>query len=205
VVAAAEAALAARGDEAWLKRVFAQSRVPMMLVDNDRRYVDINLALRLVFHTTLEQIRGLRADDLAPERQAYREDTWRQTMERGSLMGTDGVLGLPTGERIEVVYCAVANVLPGLHLGVVAPAAWSEEEFGELPTEVPTAPAAHLTPRELEVLQLAARGYTGPQVARELVLSPTTVHTHFEHIYSKLAVRDRASAVAKAMRLGLID
>jgi two-component system nitrate/nitrite response regulator NarL len=36
------------------------------------------------------------------------------------------------------------------------------------------------------------------------VVSPTTVRTHFQHIYTKLDVGDRAAAVAKAMRLGLI-
>jgi two-component system nitrate/nitrite response regulator NarL len=38
-----------------------------------------------------------------------------------------------------------------------------------------------------------------------LVLSPATVKTHFEHAYEKLEVSDRASAVAKALRLGLIE
>jgi ATP/maltotriose-dependent transcriptional regulator MalT len=64
--------------------------------------------------------------------------------------------------------------------------------------------AAPLTPRELEVLDLAATGCNGPMIAAELVVSAATVRTHFEHIYEKLEVRDRAAAVAKAMRLGLI-
>jgi PAS domain S-box-containing protein len=62
-----------------------------------------------------------------------------------------------------------------------------------------------LTPREREVLQLAAHGMSGKQIAQHLSLSPATVKTHFEHIYSKWAVSDRAGAVAKAMREGLIE
>ena len=62
-----------------------------------------------------------------------------------------------------------------------------------------------LTPRELEVLQLAARGFGGRQIAERLVVSPATVRTHFEHIYEKYGVSDRASAVAKALRDGIID
>ena len=62
-----------------------------------------------------------------------------------------------------------------------------------------------LTPRELEVLQLAARGAPGPQIASELFISPATVKTHFSHIYRKLEVSDRSGAVAKALRLGLIE
>ncbi|MEA2365130.1 MAG: hypothetical protein QOI32_642 [Thermoleophilaceae bacterium] len=61
-----------------------------------------------------------------------------------------------------------------------------------------------LTRRELEVLQLAARGNSGPRIAAELFLSPATVKTHFENIYAKLGVSDRAGAVAYALRLGLI-
>jgi PAS domain S-box-containing protein len=61
-----------------------------------------------------------------------------------------------------------------------------------------------LTERELEVLRLAAEGHSGPEIAEQLVLSPATVRTHFEHIYEKLGVGDRAAAVAQALRTGLI-
>ena len=62
-----------------------------------------------------------------------------------------------------------------------------------------------LTPRELQVLQLAARGHSAPEIAKCLVLSHDTVKTHFRHIYSRLDVHDRATAVAQALRLGLIE
>lgn len=61
-----------------------------------------------------------------------------------------------------------------------------------------------LTPRELEILQLAAEGNTRPQIAEELTISPLTVKTHFEHIFEKLGVSDRTAAVAQAIRSGLI-
>ena len=61
-----------------------------------------------------------------------------------------------------------------------------------------------LTARELEVLQLAAQGYSGRQIAERLRISPATIKTHFEHIYSKFEVRGRAAAVAQALRAGLI-
>jgi PAS domain S-box-containing protein len=61
-----------------------------------------------------------------------------------------------------------------------------------------------LTEREIEVLRLAAEGLGGPGIAEQLVISPATVRTHFEHIYEKLGVGDRAGAVAQALRTGLI-
>jgi DNA-binding NarL/FixJ family response regulator len=62
-----------------------------------------------------------------------------------------------------------------------------------------------LSDRELEVLRLAAEGVSGPQIANRLVIAPSTVKTHFDHIYDKLGVDDRTAAVAHALRVGLID
>ncbi len=61
-----------------------------------------------------------------------------------------------------------------------------------------------LSAREIEVLRLAAQGCTGPKIARELFIEPSTVKTHFENIYAKLGVTDRAAAVARALRVGVI-
>jgi PAS domain S-box-containing protein len=61
-----------------------------------------------------------------------------------------------------------------------------------------------LTRRELEVLQLSATGHARRQIADRIEVSQATVKTHFEHIYKKLGVADRASAVGEALRQGLI-
>jgi two-component system nitrate/nitrite response regulator NarL len=62
-----------------------------------------------------------------------------------------------------------------------------------------------LTGREREVLQLASEGWNGPEIARKLFLSRATVKTHLSNIYDKLEVPDRASAVAKALREGVLQ
>jgi DNA-binding CsgD family transcriptional regulator len=62
-----------------------------------------------------------------------------------------------------------------------------------------------LTPRELEVLQLAAHGASAREIAARLEISPATVKRHFESIYARLGVADRASAVATAMRRGFVE
>lgn len=58
--------------------------------------------------------------------------------------------------------------------------------------------------REMEVLQLVARGRTNRQVAAHLFISEATVKTHLLHLYSKLEVNDRAAAVAAAYDRGLL-
>ncbi|MDA0167988.1 response regulator transcription factor [Solirubrobacter taibaiensis] len=57
-------------------------------------------------------------------------------------------------------------------------------------------PEAPLSPRELEVLQLIARGATNREAAKQLFISEATVKTHLIHVYAKLGVNDRAAAVA---------
>jgi len=66
------------------------------------------------------------------------------------------------------------------------------------------ADALSLTPREREVLQMAADGSSAADIARNLTLSRATVKTHFQNIYAKLGTHDRASAVAEALRRGVI-
>lgn len=62
-----------------------------------------------------------------------------------------------------------------------------------------------LTPREIEVLREVARGNTNAEVAELLHISEATVKTHLLHIYGKLAVSDRAAAVAKAYETGVLS
>jgi two-component system nitrate/nitrite response regulator NarL len=62
-----------------------------------------------------------------------------------------------------------------------------------------------LSPRELEVLRLAADGLSAVDIGLELHLSKTTVRTHLQHVYDKLGVADRTAAVAQALRRGLLS
>ena len=64
-------------------------------------------------------------------------------------------------------------------------------------------PRTSLTPRELEVLQLVAAGASNRQIGQELMLSEATVKSHLVHIYDKLGVRSRTSAVAAAREQGV--
>lgn len=65
--------------------------------------------------------------------------------------------------------------------------------------------APKLTGREHEVLSLIAKGFSFPEIAELLGISAHTVTTHVRHIYEKLEVSSRGSAVYEAVNLGLIS
>lgn len=68
----------------------------------------------------------------------------------------------------------------------------------------PKGNVANLSERELEVLKLMVEGYSNPQIAEKLYLSPNTVKTHVRGIMNKLSVDDRVQAAVTALRSGLV-
>jgi two-component system NarL family response regulator len=61
-----------------------------------------------------------------------------------------------------------------------------------------------LSHREKEIVKGIAQGMSYKELAERLCISPHTVHTHIKHIYDKLQVSDRAGAISKARKKGLI-
>ena len=61
-----------------------------------------------------------------------------------------------------------------------------------------------LSPREVEVFQLLARGMSNREIANHLIVGETTVKTHVAHILTKFGVRDRVQAVVLAYETGII-
>ena len=107
---------------------------------------------------------------------------------------------VPPDAPPEEIGAAVAAVGQGL---VVLPRTFADTALAEAPaaeelSEPPTA-------REGEVLGLLARGLSNKQIARELTISEHTVKFHISSLYAKLGVGNRAEAVSRGARYGLIS
>jgi DNA-binding CsgD family transcriptional regulator len=200
----AEAVREAGGDARKLTRIFERSPVPTVMVDAQRRHVEANRPARLWLRRSLEEIRTYALGDLAPPDQlGFWERLWAQLLETGFV--ADRYQGAkPDGSRIDVFYCALADVLPGRHVIIFAPADWTEDELGVIEDDGPD-PSASLTTREVEILTLAGQSLSVRTIAESLTISPATVKTHLEHIYRKLDVHDRTAAVVHALRAGFIE
>jgi DNA-binding NarL/FixJ family response regulator len=76
--------------------------------------------------------------------------------------------------------------------------------FFSAPKGVPSSQAfPELTSREVEVLDLIARGRSNTEIATQLYVSPKTIRNHISNIFTKLQVADRAQAIVRAREAGL--
>jgi len=81
------------------------------------------------------------------------------------------------------------------------------QEFVRRPPDAirtPSPELARLTAREVEVLQMMARGRSNAEIATEFFVSETTIKTHVAHVLTKLGVRDRVQAVVFAYESGVV-
>jgi DNA-binding NarL/FixJ family response regulator len=101
-------------------------------------------------------------------------------------------------DAIRVVASGDGLLAPSVTRRVIA-------EFARAPQTTAPAELDELTPRELEVLQLIARGLSNAEIASQLFLSETTVKTHVARVLQKLRLRDRVQAVVLAYESGIVQ
>ena len=191
-----------QGAGAAVTTSFESSLVPMLIADDDRRYVDANAAACLLLRLSPQRVLQLRIDDLTPaEARPAVDQMWRQFLADGVQSGSYA-LAMPDGGVVRVEYSATANIAPGRHLSILiplyedaAPGDTGRAETGEL----------GLTARELEVLGLVAMGESSSSIAAELGISTAIVDTHVRNCLEKLGARNRAHAIAIALQRGAIQ
>ncbi len=124
---------------------------------------------------------------------------------RGGARGylTKDASGQDIRAAILTVAAGEAALDPAVQRHVVAAlASDSTDRGGSSTTAAPELPD-ELTPREAEVLALIAEGLTNAEIAERLVVSPTTIKSHINHLFAKAGIRDRAQAVNYAYSKGI--
>lgn len=139
-----------------------------------------------------------------------------RSAEVSELMGAQGLarqlaipLASPGRDGSAVVVCRSSGVdFSDEDLEVatrIAPLFRALRTQAEVLRGIPCAgPATALSDRELSVLVLVARGFTSFAIASQLHCAPRTVEKHLEHVYRKLRVSDRVSAVRVARATGIL-
>ena len=204
-------------DDDALWAIFSQSRNPMLLADDDRRYINANAAACDLLGYDIATLRTMRVDDITiPEYRPYIDDVWQDFLGRGGTVGRFAVL-CADGSRTEVEFNATANVAPGLHLSIFINPEVSGEARGlddddvtDSNMEEPVAAVAARTGgvlggTERRVITLLAMGRDWFEVAEEVGATPGEVRTVMESAMAKLGARTRAHAVSIALRAGEID
>jgi PAS domain S-box-containing protein len=199
--------------ESRLRAAFERVRNPMLIVDDQRRYVTANAPACRLLGIAPEEVPWHRIDDFTPAQDQQRlADQWDAFLVNGGMEGLFH-FRVPDGGLVPVEFSATANVLPGRHLSVVMPRGGPDEEVhGEAPREAGwtrlvarQADQAPLTAREREVIALVAAGLQGGEIAGRLRVSPETIKSHVQNAMTKLGAHTRAHAVAISLSTGQID
>jgi PAS domain S-box-containing protein len=181
---------------------FTQSRNAMVLLDGNRRHVDVNGAyLKLM---------GYRREELI-DRPIYRyvvggplasSAEWKAALHQHQFTG-EVELVPADGGRVAVQWAATTEVVTGRRLVLFV--ALNTSRWGpRFRRDVPSKSEPHaLSAREREVVRLVALGNTGPEIADELRIAHDTVRTHVRNAMEKSGARSRAHLVAKALGEGL--
>ena len=173
--------------------VFECSSSPIAVLDDQRRFVEVNdAALALLLRSRAELVGSPVTDIIEPSQRAASAARWRAFLRSGEDAGTR-ILVRPDGSRIEVEFAVRLAIMEGRRLAihVMLPGTRAFPSPSGAPSRV-----RPLTNREQEVITLIALGRKTAQIASELSISPDTARTHVRNAMSKLGAHTRAELVA---------
>lgn len=197
-----------------LRTAFDQSRHPMLIADDQRRWVTGNAAACELLGIAPEDVPWRKMDEFTPPSERRRlEEQWQAFLASGTAEGWYRLF-VPDRGDVPVEFSATANVLPARHLSVFIPPEPDSAEQAEqalareaawTPVVVDESDRLQLSKREREVMTLVASGLQGGEIAERLFVSPETVKSHVHNSMVKLGAHTRAHAVAIALVMGQIS
>jgi PAS domain S-box-containing protein len=174
----------------WL--VFERTDNPVLLLDEQRRIVEVNqAAVRLLGAERDVLIGSSIRDSVKPSERPRSDREWWEFLSSGEYSGCRDLIRAD-GSELQVDFAARLADLGGNRYAIYV--LIERVEPGSRPTPRPEATA--LTSREREVVTLIALGRDTAEIAAELHVSPETVRTHVRNAMAKLDVHTRAQLVA---------
>jgi len=207
-VAAATGEFGASGVALPFSEIFDRSRIPMAILDRERRYVRVNDALVDFWDYPREKLIGSCADTMVVAEREMIDARWEQLVQTNQLYG-ERVIEHAGGSRLRTTYAAHVIEEDGRWQVLVVTLSARLPDGAELIASGQVDPllpsTATLTPREREVVRLVALGATTRHISDDLSLSSETVRTHVRNAMAKTGAHTRAQLVAVALSGGLID
>lgn len=187
-----------RGESGWERLfwlVFDRTANPVVLLDEQRRIVDLNAAaLTLLRAPRGEMVGASMVDSIRPSERELAETEWKAFLVSGEYSGTrDMIRG--DGTEARVSFAASLGMVGGRRLAIYVAMVEGEQPL-ERPPEGDESP---LTSREQEIVTLIALGRETTEIAAELHISAETVRSHVRNAMGKLGAHTRAQLVAIAL------
>lgn len=185
------------GWSALFRDAFNQSRNPMVLLDEERRHVEVNGAYVQLLGYRPSELIGRPVYELRADHASVSEQQWRTALRQKQFTGTIELVRADGG-HVTAEYAGHPEIVTGRQLVLFVALRVSRgarlREDGDA-----AAPRPDLSPRELDVVRLLALGFSGPEVAEELRIAHNTVRTHTRNAMTKVSARSRAQLVAKTL------
>lgn len=201
--------LPAAGERSGWSRLFweafTHSKNAMVLLDDERRHVEVNGAYLQLLGYPRTALIGRPAYEFVAGGPIVTQPEWRTILRRREFVGAADLVRADGG-KVWVEFAGHPETVTGQRLVLFVVLTTSRRGRrrsagdGALGAE---AQHAGLTPREFEVIQLVALGLSGREIAQELHLAHDTVRTHVRNAMTKLGARSRAQLVAKTLGDGI--
>jgi PAS domain S-box-containing protein len=193
-------------DSGWMTlffNAFRRSKNAMVLLDEQRRVVEVNgAALQLAGRRRAELI-GRHAWEFVVGGPVYSEREWKAAL-RESEFAAVGDIRRGDGGRV-TVECACHPALVTARRLVLFVAVTTNRRGRQPRVEAAGArDAIPLSARELDIVRLIAEGASGTEIAEELQITHNTVRTHVRNSMKKLDTRSQAHLIAKLLGEGLL-
>lgn len=186
------------GWAALFRDAFNQSRNAMVLLDDERRHVEVNGAYVQLLGYRPSELIGRPVRDFRADGATISADRWHSALRHRQFTGMIE-LRRADGSLVTVEFAGHPEIVTGQQLVLFV--ALRVARGGRLLQADSSGTEGHpeLSPRELDVVKLLALGYSGPEVAEELRIAHNTVRTHTRNAMTKMGARSRAQLVAMSL------